>query len=98
MNRMLKASLLCLAIVILATGIAYCEDKAAKIQDLQAQIQELNDQKAKFAAAVNDTLNGYNMAIDSRIKALEGKISKLKTVELDTTKIPPPPKKKGNEK
>ena len=94
MNRMLKASLLCLAIVILATGIAYCEDKVAQEQVIQTEAQGIN-REIQYLQSVQNALDERIIALKIGLRDLSAKLQALKTVEIDTTKtptMPSPPK------
>jgi len=95
---MLKASLLCLAIVILATGIAYCEDKAAQEQVIQTEAQGIN-REIQYLQSVQNALDERIIVLKIGLRDLSAKLQVLKTVEIDTTKpIPAPPKDMGKKK
>jgi len=88
--KWLKATLLCLAIVILATGIAYCEDKAAQEQVIQTEAQGIN-REIQYLQSVQNALDERIIALKIGLRDLSAKLQALKTVEIDTTKVPTMP-------
>jgi len=96
--KWLKASLLCLAIDILATGIAYCEDKVAQEQVIQTEAQGIN-REIQYLQSVQNALDERIIVLKIGLRDLSAKLQVLKTVEIDTTKpIPAPPKDMGKKK
>ena len=96
--RVFRTALLCLLITGLAfTGLCYAEDKAVQEQVIQTETQGIN-REIQYLQSVQNALDERIIALKIGLRDLSAKLQALKTVEIDTTKVPAPPKDMGKKK